>query len=195
MSPLEFQALKSEMALRPLLAHPRSSAIDVAIRMLGRSYFRGRGYGQEIDSHYMVMRLDNAPLVGFEKWVGQRTTHRLVQASTCHMPLGPGVVAVNQQCPRMQADYARMVLNMLGTERIVNRSKSVVTPSTWWVGGYPHVEKVTYLMAVPPSSMNNGKEMRAPEHSGCVAVCEVLNGHMCHASTLMPCAPFSKQDA
>ena len=66
----------------------------------------------------------------------------------------------------MQGDYARMVMNMLGTERIVNNTKSVVTPSTWWVGGYPLVEKVTYLMAVPATPMSNGKELRAPEHNG-----------------------------
>jgi hypothetical protein len=42
---------------------------------------RDTGYGEDIDKHYMVMRLDNAPTEGYEKWVGTRTTHRLVQVS------------------------------------------------------------------------------------------------------------------
>lgn len=73
-------------------------------------------HGAAIDAHAMVLRLDNAPTAGFEKWVGSRTTHRLVQA-----------------------DYARLVHSMLGVEVVVNNTKSVVTPSTWWAGGYPTV--------------------------------------------------------
>lgn len=60
-----------------------------------------------------------------------------------------------------------MVMNMLGTERVEGASKTVVTPSTWWAGGYPAVEKVTYLMSVPATPMSGGKELRAPEHAGC----------------------------
>mmetsp|Transcript_18338 Transcript_18338/g.51387 ORF Transcript_18338/g.51387 Transcript_18338/m.51387 type:complete len:487 (+) Transcript_18338:244-1704(+) len=115
---------------------------------------RKDGRGSSIDEHYMVLRLDNAPTQGYEEWVGQRTTHRLVQG-----------------------DYARMVMNMLGTEQTVNNTKSVVTPSTWWVGGYPQVEKVTYLMAVPATPMSNGKELRAPEHNGYSAFTEVFPGN------------------
>jgi len=115
---------------------------------------RPDGYGEEIDRHYMVLRLDNAPLDGYTKWVGSRTTHRLVQA-----------------------DYARMVMNILGTEQIVNNTKSVVTPSTWWVGGYPQVEKVTYLMSVPGTPTGNGRELRAPDHGGYTPFTEVFPGN------------------
>jgi hypothetical protein len=68
----------------------------------------------------------------------------------------------------VQGDYAHMVNNMLGTEQVVGSRKTVVTPSTWWAGGYPAVEKVTYLMSVPGTSMSGGKELRSPEHSGLV---------------------------
>jgi len=115
---------------------------------------REAGYGKQIDQHYMVMRLDNAPTAGYEKWVGSRTTHRLVQG-----------------------DYARLVSNMLGTEKVVGSRKTVVTPSTWWAGGYPAVEKVTYLMSVPGTPMSGGKELRAPEHSGYSAFMEVFPGN------------------
>mmetsp|Transcript_5139 Transcript_5139/g.9344 ORF Transcript_5139/g.9344 Transcript_5139/m.9344 type:complete len:517 (-) Transcript_5139:207-1757(-) len=115
---------------------------------------RDTGYGEDIDKHYMVMRLDNAPTEGYEKWVGTRTTHRLVQG-----------------------DYAHMVNNMLGTEQVVGSRKTVVTPSTWWAGGYPAVEKVTYLMSVPGTSMSGGKELRSPEHSGYSAFTEVFPGN------------------
>eukprot|EP00241_Pyramimonas_parkeae_P023087 CAMPEP_0114313842 /NCGR_PEP_ID=MMETSP0059-20121206/21391_1 /TAXON_ID=36894 /ORGANISM="Pyramimonas parkeae, Strain CCMP726" /LENGTH=287 /DNA_ID=CAMNT_0001438745 /DNA_START=346 /DNA_END=1206 /DNA_ORIENTATION=+ len=66
-------------------------------------------HGAAIDKHSMVLRLDNAPSAGFERWVGSRTTHRLVHG-----------------------DYANLVHSMLGTEVVVNNTKSVVTPSTWW---------------------------------------------------------------
>ena len=58
-----------------------------------------------------------APTEGFEQWVGSRTTHRLITQ-----------------------EYARLVLNMLGTEVVLNQTKSVVTASTWWAGGYPCAE-------------------------------------------------------
>ena len=47
--------------------------------VLSRISMRKDGYGSRIDKHYMVMRLDNAPTEGYEHWVGERTTHRLVQ--------------------------------------------------------------------------------------------------------------------
>ena len=36
--------------------------------------------GEEIDDHDVVMRLNNAPTVGFERWVGSKTTHRVMNA-------------------------------------------------------------------------------------------------------------------
>jgi len=108
-------------------------------------------HGNDIDSHTMILRLDNAPTVGYEKWVGSRTTHRLVQG-----------------------EYARLVHSMLGTEIVVNQTKSVVTPSTWWADGYPSVEKVTYMMAVPGQS--GKQQLRAPEHNGYAPFTEVFPG-------------------
>eukprot|EP00238_Polyblepharides_amylifera_P005947 CAMPEP_0196594370 /NCGR_PEP_ID=MMETSP1081-20130531/78176_1 /TAXON_ID=36882 /ORGANISM="Pyramimonas amylifera, Strain CCMP720" /LENGTH=310 /DNA_ID=CAMNT_0041918621 /DNA_START=455 /DNA_END=1387 /DNA_ORIENTATION=- len=108
-------------------------------------------HGSAIDQHSMVLRLDNAPTKGFEKWVGSRTTHRLVQG-----------------------DYAHLVHSMLGTEVVVNQTKSVVTPSTWWAGGYPTVEKVTYMLAVPPSV--GKQQLKAPEHNGYAPFTEVFPG-------------------
>ena len=35
-------------------------------------------YGEEIDSHDTVFRMNNGPTAGFEKFVGSRTTHRIV---------------------------------------------------------------------------------------------------------------------
>jgi hypothetical protein len=99
-----------------------------------------------------VLRLDNAPTAGFERWVGSRTTHRLVQA-----------------------DYAHLVHSMLGVEVVVNNTKSVVTPSTWWAGGYPTVERVTYLLAIPATPMKQ-QQLRAPEHNGFAPFMEVFPG-------------------
>lgn len=39
---------------------------------------RGSGYGQEVDSHNFIMRMNQAPTVGFEKDVGSRTTHHFM---------------------------------------------------------------------------------------------------------------------
>ena len=35
-------------------------------------------YGEEIDSHDTVFRMNNGPTAGFEKFVGTRTTHRII---------------------------------------------------------------------------------------------------------------------
>ena len=113
---------------------------------------RTTGRGEDIDKHRAIFRLNNAPTENFEKWVGKRTTHRLVEA-----------------------DYAQMVQDILGTEVTVNRSKSIVTPTTFWAGGYPHVEKVTYLMAVYPSKLRN--QMRAPETNGYSPYSEIFPGN------------------
>ena len=113
--------------------------------------FRETGRGEDIDSHRAVIRLNNAPTEGFEAWVGKRTTHRLVEG-----------------------DYAQMVQNMLGTEVTVNETKSVVTPMNWWVGGFPHVQKVTYLMAVYPSVSRN--QVRPPENNGYASFADVFPG-------------------
>ena len=86
---------------------------------------RGGGGGHEIDNHKAVFRLDNAPTEGLEQWTGSKTTHRLVQA-----------------------DYGNMVGGRLGTP-VREGSKETVNPGTWWEGGYPEVEKVTYLLATP----------------------------------------------
>ena len=37
-----------------------------------------RESGAEIDEHDVVLRLNNAPTIGFAKWVGSKTTHRLI---------------------------------------------------------------------------------------------------------------------
>jgi len=37
---------------------------------------QGKQWGPEIDSHEVILRLNNAPTKGFEKYVGSRTTHR-----------------------------------------------------------------------------------------------------------------------
>ena len=113
---------------------------------------RREGHGELIDRHSAVFRLDNAPTKGFEKWVGQRTTHRIVQG-----------------------DYAKMVQSILGTEIIKNQTKSVVMPTTWWQGGYPSVEKVTYILAVPGSAGNS--QTRAPEHNGYMPFTELFPGN------------------
>ncbi|XP_071959096.1 CMP-N-acetylneuraminate-beta-galactosamide-alpha-2,3-sialyltransferase 2-like [Antedon mediterranea] len=39
---------------------------------------KGSSYGAEIDAHDMVIRMNEAPLAGFEKDVGYRETHRLM---------------------------------------------------------------------------------------------------------------------
>eukprot|EP00899_Mesostigma_viride_P027277 jgi/Mesvir1/7734/Mv11678-RA.1 len=109
--------------------------------------------GEEIDKHTMVLRLDNAPTTSFEHWVGSKTTHRLVMG-----------------------DYARMVHSMLGTEVISRERKSLVTASTWWAGGYPSVEKVAYILAVP-GQMSGSTQLRPPEHNGYAPFAEVFPGN------------------
>lgn len=113
---------------------------------------RETGRGEDIDKHRAIIRLNNAPTENFEKWVGRRTTHRLVEA-----------------------DYAEMVRGMLGTEVTLDETKSVVTPTTWWVGGYPHIEKITYLMAVFPSRSKG--QIRAPDNNGYASFGEVFPGN------------------
>ncbi|XP_074262352.1 CMP-N-acetylneuraminate-beta-galactosamide-alpha-2,3-sialyltransferase 2 isoform X2 [Saimiri boliviensis] len=39
---------------------------------------RGSGYGQDIDGHNFIMRMNQAPTVGFEQDVGSRTTHHFM---------------------------------------------------------------------------------------------------------------------
>ncbi|XP_049999572.1 CMP-N-acetylneuraminate-beta-galactosamide-alpha-2,3-sialyltransferase 2 isoform X2 [Alexandromys fortis] len=39
---------------------------------------RGSGYGQDVDGHNFIMRMNQAPTVGFEKDVGSRTTHHFM---------------------------------------------------------------------------------------------------------------------
>lgn len=113
--------------------------------------FRKYGRGVEIDRHKMVFRLNNAPTEKFRKWVGSRTTHRFVEG-----------------------DYARLVQNMMGTEIIVNQTNSIVTPTTWWNGGYPAVEKITYIMAVEP--LKSRSQFRAPENNGYMPFTEIFPG-------------------
>ena len=43
----------------------------------GGSLWRS-GLGKEIDAHDVVLRLNNAPTIGYERFVGSRTTHRLI---------------------------------------------------------------------------------------------------------------------
>ena len=53
--------------------------------------------GFEIDEHEAVFRLDNAPVQGYGKWVGNRTTHRFVSGAYSHYVqtmLGTEVVEV-----------------------------------------------------------------------------------------------------
>lgn len=38
----------------------------------------GTAYGAEIDAHDVVMRINQAPTATYEKFVGKRTTHRLL---------------------------------------------------------------------------------------------------------------------
>ncbi|KAK3249113.1 hypothetical protein CYMTET_41449, partial [Cymbomonas tetramitiformis] len=109
-------------------------------------------HGAEIDKHTAVFRFENAPTAGYEKWVGSRTTHRLVSG-----------------------EYAKMVQTMLGTEIIFNQTKSVVTASTWWNGGYPSVEKVTYIMA--SQGLYGKSQMKAPDHSLFAPIAYVFPGN------------------
>eukprot|EP00958_Prasinococcus_capsulatus_P013317 scaffold1363_cov356-Prasinococcus_capsulatus_cf.AAC.4 len=51
------------------------------------------GCGIEIDEHEAVFRIDNAPVQGYDRWVGNRTTHRFVSGA-----------------------YSRLVQTMIGTE-------------------------------------------------------------------------------
>ncbi|KAM9607909.1 CMP-N-acetylneuraminate-beta-galactosamide-alpha-2,3-sialyltransferase 2 [Trichechus inunguis] len=39
---------------------------------------RGSGYGQDVDGHNFIMRMNQAPTVGFEQDVGSRTTHHFM---------------------------------------------------------------------------------------------------------------------
>ncbi|KAK3265077.1 hypothetical protein CYMTET_26220 [Cymbomonas tetramitiformis] len=127
------------------------AVVSSAKSMVPKAKRGSEGFGVDIDKHPMILRLDNAPTAGFEKWVGSRTTHRLVQH-----------------------DYARLVHSMLGTEIVVNQTKGVVTPSTWWHGGYPSVEKVTYLMAVPAQASK--QQMRPQDHATYAPFSEVFPG-------------------
>lgn len=45
--------------------------------MANGGILRGLGLGEEIDSHSVVMRINEAPTAGYESDVGQRTTIRL----------------------------------------------------------------------------------------------------------------------
>eukprot|EP00898_Chlorokybus_atmophyticus_P008066 jgi/Chlat1/8260/Chrsp78S07690 len=111
------------------------------------------GHGKEIDVHDMVLRFDNAPTQGYERFTGRRTTHRLVSH-----------------------EYARMVYSMLGAETVVDdRTKSVVTPSTWWAGGYPTVERVTYIMSTPPTG--SSEQLRPPDPHAYTPFPEIFPGN------------------
>ena len=50
----------------------RCALVGNAQRMLLRES------GREIDAHDVVLRLNNAPTIGYERFVGSRTTHRLI---------------------------------------------------------------------------------------------------------------------
>ena len=111
--------------------------------------------GEEIDRHRAVFRLNNAPTEGFEEFVGRRTTHRLVQA-----------------------DYAQLVQNLIGTEVTRNETKSLVSPMNWWAGGYPQNQKVTYMMVVFPTVVRN--QVRPPENNGYGAFRDAFPGNRRH---------------
>ncbi|QDZ17606.1 sialyltransferase [Chloropicon primus] len=119
------------------------------------SEYRETRRGEDIDKHKAVFRLNNAPTEGFEEWVGRRTTHRLVEG-----------------------DYAQMVQTLLGTEVTLNETKSVVSPMNWWVGGYPQVEKVTYIMVVYPNIIRN--QIRPPDSNGYGPFRDVFPGNRRH---------------
>ena len=109
---------------------------------------REGGWGHDIDNHKAVFRLDNAPIEGVEQWVGSKTTHRIVQA-----------------------DYGNMVGGRMGT-RVKEGSKEMVNPGSWWKGGYPEVEKVTYLLATPVGDRHN----RAAERNLFMAFKDIFPG-------------------
>ena len=129
----QFEALKSHLPRVDFRDRFTSCAVVSSSKSIvynATSGYRERrqyGRGAEIDKHRAIFRLDNAPTDSFEKWVGKRTTHRLVHG-----------------------DYAQFVHNMMGTEVVVNQTNSIVTPTTWWAGTYPAIERVIYIMAVEP---------------------------------------------
>ncbi|GBG85043.1 hypothetical protein CBR_g39507 [Chara braunii] len=51
---------------------------------------RGRAYGREIDSHTAVIRFNDAPTKGYEKWVGSKTTLRVQNFGQCGFVEHPG---------------------------------------------------------------------------------------------------------
>ena len=47
-------------------------------------HLEGSGFGSEIDAHHVVLRVNSPPTLGWERDVGNRTTHRIINAQHTH---------------------------------------------------------------------------------------------------------------
>jgi hypothetical protein len=80
--------LKAPGTKRLKRTHDKLLSSFAVIFNLRRYKEGGAAHGAAIDSHDVVMRLNQAPTWGYRRWVGGRTTHRVGTDGQCS-PLHP----------------------------------------------------------------------------------------------------------
>lgn len=83
-----------------------------------------RQYGADIDSHALVFRVNQAPTQGYERHVGKRTTHRLLNHEWSHKEhgYGSGPFIAKKHLP-VERDAVFLLSRNVGREVVTNLKK------------------------------------------------------------------------
>lgn len=110
---------------RPHLGHLTATGRFRRCAVVGNGgYLTQRNYGPEIDQHSLVFRVNQAPTQGYERHVGKRTTHRLLNHEWSHKEHGYGSLQFIQkkQLP-IEKDAVFLLSRNVGREVVSNLKK------------------------------------------------------------------------